>query len=69
MSACKGTTPTWMRAVLTMPGDTQLTVTPRSAHSAARLCVSLTTAASEHMSINQHMRWVPRVCGMSCCCK
>jgi hypothetical protein len=36
---------TWMRAVLTMPGDMQLTLTPRAAHSAPSVCVILTTAA------------------------
>ena len=39
---CRGT---WMSAVLTMPGLMQLTVTPRSAHSAPRVCVIFTTAA------------------------
>lgn len=34
-----------MSAVLTMPGDMQLTVTPRSAHSAPSVCVIFTTAA------------------------
>ncbi len=35
----------WMSAVLTMPGDMQLTVTPRSAHSQPSVCVIFTTAA------------------------
>ena len=36
-----------MRAVLTMPGDMQFTLTPRGAHSVASVCVSFTTAALE----------------------
>ena len=38
---------TCIKAVLTMPGDMQLTVRPLSAHSAPSVSVILTTAALE----------------------